>query len=136
MGFICIHWNSDIKWSKRWILHPPTDGRPSHWQKQVSAFITLPTYENTIYYFLVYKMEMQYYNFKYSYWKRCSISRHHITAQAFCVPLIGAYAKSSYDRCELDPHIYLHLLLPFNTLFPLLSICWRDHSLFVSFLKG
>jgi hypothetical protein len=34
-------------------------------------------------------MEMPYYNLKYSYWKRCSIYRHHITAQTFCIPLIG-----------------------------------------------
>jgi hypothetical protein len=44
----------------------------------------------TIYYFLVYKMGMPHYNLKYNYWKRCSISRHHITAQTFCIPLIGS----------------------------------------------
>jgi hypothetical protein len=53
---------------------------------------------NTIYYFLVYEMEMPHYNLKYNYWKRYTISRHHITTQTFCVPLIGAYTKSSYGR--------------------------------------
>ena len=49
----------------------------------------LSSCKNTIYYFIVYKMGMPHYNLKYSYWKRCSISRHHITAQTFCIPLIG-----------------------------------------------
>ena len=59
----------------------------------------LSSCKNTIYYIIVNKMGMPHYNLKYSYWKRCSISRHHITAQAFCVPLIGAYTKSSYGTC-------------------------------------
>ena len=49
----------------------------------------LSSCKNTIYYFIVCKMGMPHYNLKYSYWKRCSISRHHITAQTFCIPLIG-----------------------------------------------
>jgi hypothetical protein len=32
----------------------------------------------------VFKMDMPYYNLKYSYWKRCSISRHHITNFNVC----------------------------------------------------
>jgi hypothetical protein len=59
----------------------------------------LSSCKNTIYYFIVYKMGMPHYNLEYSYWKRCSISRHHITAQACCVPLIWAYAKYCYGRC-------------------------------------
>jgi hypothetical protein len=35
----------------------------------------LSSCKNTIYYFIVCKMGMPHYNLKYSYWKRCSISR-------------------------------------------------------------
>jgi hypothetical protein len=55
----------------------------------------LSSCKNTIYYFIVCKMGMPHYNLKYSYWKRCSISRHHITAQTFCILSLSPGPQSS-----------------------------------------
>ena len=82
----------------------PTNPTPPGWSTfsltEISACVHhSATLYNTIYYFLVYEMEIPYYNLKYSYWKRYTISRHHITTQTLCVHLIGVYTKSSYGRC-------------------------------------